>query len=420
MIRDSQTDRREFLKAISLAGGSLLLSGPLAWIRTYAAESAPSVRKARLGMIGIGSRGSLLFLHLKDIPEAEIVALCDNYPPHLKRALAWMENKARGYEDYREMLEKEELDGVVIATPLHTHARIAIDALHAGKQVFCEKSMAKTPEDCLSMVKAQQETGNLLLIGHQRMFSPLYLKMFELIRRGQIGEVTQIRAYWHRNNDWRRPVPEPGLERKINWRLYREYSRGLMTELASHQLQVANVVLKSYPVKVSGAGSINFWKDGREVFDNVNLVYTYPGGVQVIYDSLTSNKHYGLEEQIMGPKGTFEPEAGKLFSENPPPAPGILQLINDIEHALFDPLPLGGASWVPETAATDQGWNILDKKPEDDGTRLEMESFVRAVINGEKYPDLLREAYYASVAAILGDESMLQGKTLDMPESLIL
>ena len=270
------------------------------------------------------------------------------------------------------------------------------------------------------MVQAQQETGNLLLIGHQRMFSPLYLKMFELIRRGQIGEVTQIRAYWHRNNDWRRPVPEPGLERKINWRLYREYSRGLMTELASHQLQVANVVLKSYPVKVSGAGSINFWKDGREVFDNVNLVYTYPNGVQVIYDSLTSNKHYGLEEQIMGPKGTFEPEAGKLFSENPPPAPGILQLINDIEHAVFDPLPLGGASWVPETASKDRGWNILDKKPKDDGTRLEMESFVHAVINGEKYPDLLREAYYASVAAILGDESMLQGNPLDMPESLIL
>ena len=110
----------------------------------------------------------------------------------------------------------------------------------------------------------------------------------EFIRAGQLGNITQIRAYWHRNNDWRRTVPSPELEKKINWRLYKEFSCGLMTELASHQIQVANWALGEFPDKIMGAGSINYWKDGREVHDNVNLVYTYPGGTQLIYDSCTT------------------------------------------------------------------------------------------------------------------------------------
>ena len=100
-----------------------------------------------------------------------------------------------------------------------------------------------------------------------------------------------------------------------------------MTELASHQIQVANQVLQDHPSEVWGAGSINHWHDGREVYDNVNLVYKYPSGTQLIYDSMTSNKHYGYEEQIMGPLGTMELERGKMWDEYPEPAPAIMELI---------------------------------------------------------------------------------------------
>ncbi|HHJ11008.1 MAG TPA: Gfo/Idh/MocA family oxidoreductase [Bacteroidetes bacterium] len=431
-----QESRRDFLKQVALLTGSTVLASQLSWLRGYAANPSEKIfrgDKIRIGMIGIGSRGYLLFLHLKDIPQAEIAAVCDIYPPHLERAIRMSDNKAKGFRDHRKMLdEMKDLDAVVIATPLHTHATITIDALQAGKQVFCEKSMAILPEDALKMVRTALETGNLLQIGHQRMFNPKYLHAFELLRAGQIGTVTQIRAYWHRNSSWRRSVPKgnvadfadpkmyPDMEHFINWRLYRDYSRGLMTELASHQMQVANYILGSYPVKIMGSGSINYWKDGREVFDNVNLVYTYPDGTQTIYDSLTSNKHYGLEEQIMGPKGTMELEAGLMWTETPPPAPGILQLINNIEHGLFDDLPLGGASWVPDTPVKDNGIPILNEKLEDDGTRLEMEGFVHAVQTGEKYRDLLKQGYYATIVALLGDEAMMTGKVITMPEELIL
>ena len=428
-----ETTRRAFLKKSALLAGTALLTSQLSWLRSYAAGKKEEGEKARIGLIGIGSRGHLLYLHLLDIPGAEVTAVCDIYPPHLERALQMSGGKARGFRDHREMLDKmPDLDAVVIATPLHTHAEITLDALEAGKKVFCEKSMAKEPEDALRMVNKAVEKGLLLQIGHQRMFNPKYLKAFELIRHGQLGNVTQIRAYWHRNSDWRRNVPQgnvanfadpamyPDMEHFINWRLYRAYSRGLMTELASHQLQVANYILSSYPVEIMGAGSINYWKDGREVFDNVNLVYAYPNGTQVIYDSMASNKHYGLEEQVMGPKGTMELEAGLMWSETPPPAPGILQLINDIEHAVFDNIPLGGASWVPDNPVKDGGMPILDEKLDDDGTRLELEGFVHAVRTGELYRELLVQGYYATIAALLGWEAMVTRKVVTMPDELIL
>jgi predicted dehydrogenase len=240
----------------------------------------------------------------------------------------------------------------------------------------------------------------------------------EFIRAGQLGNITQMRAYWHRNNDWRRTVPSPELEKKINWRLYKEFSCGLMTELASHQIQVANWALGEFPDKIMGAGSINYWKDGREVHDNVNLVYSYPGGTQLIYDSCTSNKHYGLEEQIMGPKGTMELEAGKMFSETPPPAPGILHLLNNIEHRVFDTIPLGGASWVPDTPSKNKGEYILDEDLEDDGTQLELEAFAYSVKKNKIDPEHIRQAYYASIAALLGFMAIEEEKVIVVPENL--
>jgi predicted dehydrogenase len=420
--RNEQT-RREFLRTASLLAGSSVFVTALPWLPAYAAKKKNIVSpsdKVKLGLIGIGSRGSLLFLHLKEIPAVEIVAVCDNYPPHLERAVQMSENKAKGFEDYRKLLEMKEIDGVIIATPLYTHAEITIDSLLAGKHTFCEKAMAKTPEDCLRMFKAQQVADKVLLIGYQRMFNIKYLKAFELIKAGQLGNITQIRAYWHRNNDWRRPVPSPELEKKINWRLYREFSSGLMTELASHQIEVANVILEQFPDSVMGNGSINYWHDGREVYDNVNLIYTYPNGTQLIYDSMTSNKHYGLEEQILGPKGTMELEAGKMYTENPPPAPGILQLVNNIEHKVFDVIPLGGASWVPDNPTTEKGEYIINEDLDDDGTKMEMEGYAEAVKAGKIDNRLLKEAYYASIAALLGERAMDEKKVIKMPEEFIL
>ena len=138
------------------------------------------------------------------------------------------------------------------------------------------------------------------------------------------------------------------------------------------------------------------------MFDNVNLVYKYPNGTHLIYDSMVSNRHYGFEEQIMGPKGTMELENGKIWDEFPPPAPGILQLINNLEHKFFDAVPIGGASWVPETAISDKGSDITDAVMEDDGSRMSLEAFVANVRDNRVDLELTRQGFYATVAVLHG------------------
>ena len=317
--------RREFLKRLAIVAGSSTLLAELPWwspLRAAPVGDSPADR-VRIGIIGVGTRGNLHISHLLRTPGVEIAALCDDYEPHLQAGLARVKG-AKGFADYRQMLDMPGLDGVLIASPLYLHARMCLDAFSAGKHVFCEKSLAYTIEECQAIANAHRGSKKVFQIGHQRMFSPVFLRALELVRNGEIGQITQIRAYWHRNGNWRNAVPDPSLEHRLNWRLYRAYSCGLMTELASHHMQVANWFLGTHPVSCAGYGSINYWKDGREVYDNVNVVYRYADNTHVVYDSLISNRFYGLEIQIMGPKGTIEAEAGRLYAENPPPAPGIV------------------------------------------------------------------------------------------------
>jgi predicted dehydrogenase len=411
--------RRNFIRQLgSYIGASafLLSFDQFALLKSvYANDLKSGLSKVKIGIIGTGDRGRKLLLHLKSIPEVEIIALCDNYEPNLQLAIKECTGSPALFSDYRKMLELTELHAVVIATPLYEHTQMAVDSMQAGKHLFLEKAMAKTIVECQQIVQAQKDTGRVLQIGHQRLFDLKYLRGIERIKKGEIGQVNQIKAFWHRNGDWRRPLPSPELERKINWRLYKEYSLGLMTELASHQIQVANWILEANPIRVLGSGSINFWKDGREVPDNVNLIYEYPGGVHLIYDSMISNKFYGAEEQILGSKGTVELEAGKLYKENyqPPAAPGINQLVTDIEKSVFSSIPLGGASWVLESQSKDEGDYLLDKISQDDGTQVQMEAFVATAREGKVNKWLIKQGYYASIASIMGYEAIETKTTID-------
>lgn len=415
-------NRREFLKQMGIYAGSTAFLSSIPWLNTFAGEqeknSAASDR-VRLAVIGVGSRGTALLKNLLEIENVEIVAVCDNYEPNYKKAIVLTNGNAQAFYRHKKLLDDvKNLDAVVIATPLHEHAHITIDCLNAGVHVFCEKSMARYLEDAKQMVDTSLATGKILQIGQQRLFNPVYLNALERVHLGEIGQITQVRAFWHRNNDWRRPVPSADLERKINWRLYSEYSGGLMTELAAHQVQVANWFIDEVPTQVVGTGSICFWKDGREVYDQVALVYDYPGGAKCIYDSMIANKHYGLEEQIMGNLGTIEPELNRIYSENPPPAPGISQLVHDIKSGFFDVIPIGGATWLPEVASFNNGKRITGYDNND--TYLELVGFVKAVKAGKPYKNLLREGFHATVAVLLGLQAMDTSSVVPWPEEYIM
>ena len=134
------------------------------------------------------------------------------------------------------------------------------------------------------------------------------------------------------------------------------------------------------------------------------------------FDSVISNKFYGLEEQIMGHLGTVEPEKGRYYFENIPPAPGFLQMVNEWENKLFDSLPFAGTSWAPETANSNKGELILGERPKTDGTSLLLEAFVEAVITGKQPPRIAEEGYYASMLCLLGHQAMEEEKTLRFPD----
>jgi predicted dehydrogenase len=423
-MQENDNSRRDFIKAMGLGGiGLVALSSP--WMSVFA-DSEKKLNsasdKVKIAVIGTGSRGSYHLTYLKAMETTnniQVVAVCDNYAPHLQDGITITKGTAKGYSDYRKLLELKDLDCVLIATPLHEHARITVDALKAGKHVFCEKSMAKTLAECKLMYDTSIQTGKILQIGHQRCFKPSYIKAIAYIRSGKIGKVNQIRAYWHRNNDWRRPVPSPELERKINWRLYNEYSCGLMTELASHHIQVANWVLGKTPVSVMGTGSINFWKDGREVYDNVAVIYSYGDGTKFVYDSMISNKFYGLEQQILGDKGTLELESNKMYSENPPRPAGILQLINDMEKGLFNTIPIAGPSWVPETASTYKGDYISLDDTVDEG-KLQLIGYVNSVRKNKPIPQLLEHGYHSGIWTLLGQQAIDEQKIITLPKEFTI
>ena len=413
-MKHTQISRREFLKNIGMTGAGVLLAAS-PWLSAFSEAVNTSNEKCRLGVIGPGSRGRFLMSFLVQNPKVDIVALCDIYQPSIDEALK-LAPKAKVYGDYRELLENNNIDAILVATPLSSHCKIVMDAFDAGKHVFCEKTIGFTMEECFRMYNKHRSTGKIFFTGQQRLFDPRYIKAMEMIHAGTFGEINAIRTFWYRNRDWRRPVPSANLERQINWRLYKEYSKGLMTELACHQLQIGSWALNKLPEKVMGHGAITYWKDGREVYDNVSCLYVFDDGVKMTFDSVISNQFYGLEEQIMGNLGTVEPEKGKYYFESIPPAPGFLQMINDWENKLFDTLPFAGTSWAPETANENKGELILGERPKSDGTSLLLEAFVEAVITRKQPARIAEEGYYASMLCLLGHQALQEEKTLYFPD----
>jgi predicted dehydrogenase len=385
-------------------------------VSAVAAEPLQSDR-VRLGVIGTGDRGRTLIRNILKTRNCTVAAVCDNFEPHLAKGRALVPANTPAFADHRAMLDAGGLDAVVIATPLDMHARQALDAFGAGLHVWCEKAMARTIADCTAMVKRSQDSRKVLQIGHQRMFHPTYLNALKRVKAGEIGAITQIRASWHRNTSWRRPIPPGSNDRKINWRLYREASAGLMTELATHQLQIGGWFLDAVPTRVIGSGSICFWKDGREVYDHVALVYEYPDGRKFVYTSLLNNARYGCEEQIQGSKGTIEPELGRIYQEVPPKVLALQRMQEDVKRGHKRTVPIGGATWFPELPVTTPGeslgWGEYDE------TMLQFEGFGEAVRAGKPLPGMLAQAYHASVASLLGEQAMDRGQAVSWPKDLI-
>lgn len=285
------------LATLGVASGSHLYAKPFSII---GANSSINI-----GVIGSGDRGGGLSSIINTIDGVKVVGLCDILPFRLEKGLEKVDSNPKGYADYRKLLDNKDIDAVIVATPFNTHSKIAIDALEAGKHVYCEKTMAKGYEGIRALVEKAQNSSHIFQTGHQYHSSRLYTHVVDLIKNGKVGNITAFECQWNRHGNWRRPVPDPKFERAINWRMYREFSGGLVAELCSHQIDFANWVLEETPEKVTGFGGVNYWKDGRETYDNIHLVYSYASGVKATFTCLTSNAKDGYQIKVIGDRGTI-------------------------------------------------------------------------------------------------------------------
>ena len=255
--RKAKLSRRHFLEATTLGAAGMMLGSSRAPASALGANNQVNV-----GVVGAGGQGNSLIRSLATVPNSKITAMCDIFEPNLNKGVNLAGSQPKTFNDYRKMIESKEVDAVVIATPLHMHYDIALAALDAGKHVFVEKTMMYSVKQCDQIVQATKaRPSQVFQVGHQHRFDPVIHKVVDMSRDGALGKVTHIRCMWHRNGDWRRPVPKvnfdpspwgyPDLEHLINWRMYRRYSGGLMCELGSHMIEICNLILGARPSTTS-------------------------------------------------------------------------------------------------------------------------------------------------------------------------
>ena len=298
--------RKDFIIKTGLVSTGLFAGSSI--LSSFSSSNISKTNKViNIGVIGTGSRGCGLIGILNKLPEINVIACCDILPFRLENGFEKTNNKAKKYTDYRKLLANKEVDAVLITTTFSAHAQIAIDAIEANKHVYCEKTLAKGYEGIKNLVDKAQSSNVIVQTGHQYHSSRLYDHVVNLIKNGKVGNVTAFECQWNRHGDWRRQTPSPEFEKAVNWRMYKEYSGGLVAELCSHQIDFVNWVLEETPTQVMGVGGINYWDDGRETNDNIHLIYSYPNGVKAKFTSKTSNaKDGGYQIKIIGDKGIIQ------------------------------------------------------------------------------------------------------------------
>jgi predicted dehydrogenase len=302
-------------------------------VRGAAALSASSYSRVagandrvRMGVIGPGERGrGVMSLFQKD-PRVEVAALCDIYAVNLDTAKLKAPN-ARTFKDHRALLEMKELDLVLIATPDHWHAQCAIDALNAGKDVYCEKPLTLTIEEGPRVVKAARVNERVCQVGMQQRSGKHYIQARdEYIKPGKLGQITLARTWWHGNTyhlrrapaslqtlpsnlDWARflgPVKwrEWDPQQYWNWRAYLDFGGGQVTDLFTHWIDVVHMFLgREIPTSGVAAGGVYFAKDGRTAPDTINVLLEYGDQYTATFEATLAPGVRGEAVEICGTQG---------------------------------------------------------------------------------------------------------------------
>src|SRR6185295_10984808 len=329
---------RDFLKTTALTAGALAVP------RLGRAAVLGANERVRFAVIGCGGMGSGHLNSLvkrSDADNIKVVAVSDVYQRRLSRARNACQGE--GYLDYRKLLERNDIDAVLIATPDHWHAKISIDAMDAGKHVYVEKPMTHTVEQALELRNAVKRARKVLQVGPNGTANDSYWQAHEAIQQGRIGKVTWAHASYNRNErvclfnvhqkidptagpdktgedyiDWNMWLGhEWGLAPKIPWnaehffrfRKYWPYNGGVATDLLYHKLAPLLIAIAGangeYPLRVNASGGLYVEKDGRDIPDTFLMTADYPSQWSLFLVSTLTNDA-GIPDRVYGKHGTME------------------------------------------------------------------------------------------------------------------
>jgi predicted dehydrogenase len=291
-------------------------------------QVAPSDR-VRFASIGTGTRGCELLTASLAVPGIECVAVCDLYDSRHEAAQEAVQKQVPATRNYKEILDRKDVDAVIVAVPDHQHRPIVMAACAAGKDVYCEKPMSHNVEDGLAMVEAVQKHNRILQVGSQRVSSIVYEKARELYSSGALGEVFFIEGYSDRNSAsgaWVYPIPPDASEQTIDWnaflgdapkrpfdaarffrwRCFSDYGEGLAGDLFVHLLSGIYFIsgTNEPPQRAQSSGGLFRWKDGRDFPDLIETLFDYPKFRVVLRSNL--NNAGGEPIRFHGTKGTME------------------------------------------------------------------------------------------------------------------
>jgi predicted dehydrogenase len=395
---DSNWTRRRFLKGTALAGAGLVSFGGLTPARVLGAN-----QRIRVGVLGTGERAQYLMSIFKRQPDVEFVAVCDVYGPHREKALKLAGPTASAHLDYHEVLDRKDVDAVVIAPPDHWHKTMLVDAVHAGKDAYCEKPIMHSIPEGVEMVSAVRQSNRVVQTGMQQRSWPHFMMGKQIVDSGKLGKITFIHTYWYQNYavdlgwsashpvdvaqlDWKRFLgdapDQPFTDEKFNhWRFFWDFGGGILTDLLTHWIDVIQWYMgQPAPQTATTTGELYLMK--WQCPDTIAAVYEFPSNFNVTFTGALNDSIDDGGIELRGTKATLKIDRAHL--------------------ALYPE----GQRWLPGTMHPDP--EILIRS-EHDGTEDHIRNFLDCV-QSRKTPNApIEVGFEAARTSWIGNSALKRG-----------
>lgn len=407
----NDVDRRTFLKTGAGAAAVIALMPELTLASTFS-----SADPLQIALVGAGRQGRAILTELQKLAGAKVIAVCDSDDSRLQSGLRRTQN-AEAFADYRQMLDKKkDIQAIVIATPTHLHKQIALDAIAAGKHVYCEGPLAHTAEEAKAIAQAATRAKTAFAVGHEARSNPVYKLARTFFKTDAFRDMISMYAQHHQKNSWRIASSDGARDKEVNWRLDPAVSLGLAGELGSHQLDVYHWWLGSYPKTVRGNGAIRVYKDdGRKVADTVSCDFAFDDGARLHYQATLANSYLGRHEAFFGSNAAFKMAwtHGWMFKEADAPTQGWEVYANRQQFHSDEGITLiADATKLASQGKLKEGVGLPNSP-----LYYALEEFLKSAIESKPAACSAEEGARAAIVAIAANKAVVTGSEVAISEA---